>query len=387
MIPFLQWSVAVIDIAGTFEVAVIGAGVVGLAIARRLAQVGAEVLVLEREAAVGTVTSSRNSEVIHAGIYYPTDSLKARLCVAGRRALYDYCRQRHIPHAMTGKYIVATESGETAALEGLLAQGLANGLDDLVLRSAAEVRRHEPAVECFAALYSPSSGIVDSHALMLALRGDAEAAGALFALRSSFLRGQVKDDGHVLFVGGGDEETVVQADLVINSAGLDAWQVAHAMQGFPKQHIPPRHLCKGVYFNLRGKSPFRHLIYPLPGARSLGIHAGLDLDGRCRFGPDAEWVNAIDYDVDPARESQFRAAVLRYYPALAEGALQPDYAGVRPKIQGPGEPPHDFVIQGPTEGPDSHGVAGLIHLFGIESPGLTASLAIADHVVGLAGYA
>ncbi len=360
----------------TIETVVIGAGVIGLAVARRLATAGREVVMLEAEAAIGTVTSSRSSEVIHAGIYYPKDSLRARLCVPGKRALYRYCAERGVDHRRTGKLLVAIEADEVAGLEAIRAKATANGVGDLRRLDAAEARTLEPALRCRAALFSPTSGIVDSHGLMLALQGDAEAHGARIAFNSPVTGGEAREDGVVLDVGG---ETSIQvlARTVVNCAGLGAQTIARAIRGARADAIPPLHCGKGSYFTLAGRSPFRHLIYPAPGTSGwLGVHVTLDLAGRARFGPDLEWVSAPTYDVDPARAEKFYPAIRRYWPELPDGALQPGYAGVRPKLAGAGEPERDFAILGPEE----TGIPGLINLFGIDSPGLTACLAIANAV-------
>ena len=356
---------------------VIGAGVVGLAIARAFALAGREVVVLEREGAIGTGTSSRNSEVIHAGIYYPSGSFKATLCVAGRRALYPYLERRGIPHRRCGKLIVATDSGQIAGLEKLHAQAKANGVADLRMLEAREARALEPRISCVAALESPSTGIVDSHALMLALRGEAEERGAAIAFRSPLAGGRIRGDGIELEVGGAEPMRLV-ARTVINSAGLYAQDVARSLEGFPPEHVPPTYYCKGNYFSLSGRSPFARLVYPAPESAGLGVHLTLDMAGQARFGPDVEWIERIDYDVDPGRSRVFYDAIRRYWPDLKDGSLQPAYCGIRPKIQSRTEPSRDFLIQGPAE----HGVAGLVNLFGVESPGLTASLAIAEHVLG-----
>jgi L-2-hydroxyglutarate oxidase LhgO len=364
--------------ADRIDCAVIGAGVVGLACARRLARDGREVVVLERAETIGTETSSRNSEVIHAGIYYPPGSLKARFCVAGKHAIYDYCAERGIPHRRCGKLIVATEEGELAELDRLERLAAGNGVPDLVRLDPAQVRALEPEVRCVAALLSPSTGIVDGHQLMLGFQGDAEAAGAAFAFRAPVVGGRVDNDGIRLEVGGRDP-TALKAEVVVNAAGLWAQPVAAAIAGIPPASIPPLYFAKGNYYALAGRSPFRRLIYPTPGQASLGVHVLVDLAGQVRFGPDVEWTDRIDYDVDPRRADVFYAAVRRYYPGLRDGALQPGYAGIRPKLQAPGTPAQDFMIQGPG----AHGVAGLINLYGIESPGLTSALAIADHVADL----
>ena len=357
---------------------VIGAGVVGLAVARALAMAGRDVIVLESETAIGTATSSRNSEVIHAGLYYASGSLKAKLCVQGKALLYDYCEQKSIAYRRCGKLIVAADAGEVAGLHHLQQQALANGVVDTVLLDQHALRALEPTLQAVAALHSPSTGIVDSHGLMLALQGDAEAAGAMIAFASPVLSGQVRDDGIELNVGG-DAPMQLLATTVVNSAGLWAPRLAAQMRGLPPEHVPRPHFCKGSYFSLTGKTPFKHLIYPLHNAAGLGVHLTLDLGGQARFGPDTEWLAddaPLDYAVDPRRGEAFVAAIRRYWPALPDGALSPSYSGVRPKIVGPGEPAADFVISGPAQ----HGVTGLVNLFGIESPGLTACLAIADEV-------
>ena len=366
--------------------AVIGAGIVGLACARALARRGIETLILERNAVIGGETSSRNSEVMHAGLYYPTASLKARLCVAGRRRLDAFCASHHVGQRRCGKLIVATSASQEGRLEALRAQGEANGVDDLRLLSAAEARAREPELVCHAALFSPSTGIIDSHGLMLALLADAEGDGASLALRSPLAGGSVGPAGIVLDSGGTDRLRLTAA-IVVNAAGLWAPQVAAALAGFPAALIPPLFHAKGNYYALAGRAPFSHLIYPLPEAGGLGVHLTLDLGGQARFGPDVEWlpdpapgrVDArFDYRVDPARADAFYAEIRRYWPGLPDAALAPAYAGIRPKLAGRGAPVGgDFVIQGPAQ----HGIAGLVNLFGIESPGLTACLAIADRVV------
>ncbi|MEA2888736.1 MAG: hypothetical protein QOD11_3096 [Bradyrhizobium sp.] len=362
------------------ECVVVGAGVVGLAIARRLAQAGLEVVVLEAAEGIGTVTSSRNSEVIHAGIYYPAHSLMARMCVAGKHALYDYCRDHGIPHRKCGKLIVATTPSETEKLQSIKAHAEANGVLDMETLSGGDARKMEPALNCDAALRSPSTGIVDSHAFMLALRGDSEAAGAAYAFHAPLERARAGADGIELDVGGAAPMTL-QCRLLINSAGLGAPAVARSIDGMPIELIPPAYLAKGNYFSCTTRAPFSHLIYPVPEPGGLGVHLTLDLAGQARFGPDVEWVDTVDYAVDPARAERFYPAIRRYWPDLPDGALMPSYSGIRPKIVPPAVAKQDFMIQGPRD----HGVAGLINLFGIESPGLTSSLAIADHVGELAG--
>jgi L-2-hydroxyglutarate oxidase LhgO len=361
------------------ECVVIGAGVVGLAVARRLAQAGREVIVLEAAEGIGTVTSSRNSEVIHAGIYYSAGSLMARMCVSGKLALYDYCRDHGIPHRNCGKLIVATTPNETSKLQSIKAHAEANGVQDLRTLSGAEARALEPALHCDAALLSPSTGIIDSHAFMLALRGDAEAAGASYAFHAPLLRGRATPEGFELDVGG-EAPITLACGLLVNAAGLAATTVARGIEGMPIELIPPAYLAKGNYFSCSARAPFSHLIYPVPEPGGLGVHLTLDMAGQARFGPDVEWVDTIDYAVDPARSEKFYPAIRRYWPALPDGALLPSYSGIRPKIVPPIVATQDFLIQGPKD----HGVGGLINLFGIESPGLTSSLAIADHVAELA---
>ena len=355
---------------------VIGAGVIGLAVARRAAASGREVVVLEAADAIGTGTSSRNSEVIHAGIYYPEISLKARHCVAGRLALYEYCESHGIPHKRVGKLIVATAEDEVPALDQVRAKAEANGVDDLTSLDVAQVRELEPEVRCFGALLSPSTGIIDSHAYMLALLGDAEADGAVVAFASPLIKGRIEDGGITVEVGGA-EAASVRCRHLINAAGLGAQKVAAAIEGFPAEMIPPLYYAKGNYFTLAGKSPFRRLIYPVPVPGGLGTHSTVDLAGQTKFGPDVEWVDAPDYTVDPGRSPKFYEAIRRYWPGLKDGQLQPGYVGVRPKLAPQGAPNADFVIQGP----EAHGVAGMVNLFGIESPGLTSSLSIADAAV------
>ncbi|MEZ5582375.1 MAG: NAD(P)/FAD-dependent oxidoreductase [Candidatus Competibacteraceae bacterium] len=357
---------------------VIGAGVIGLAVARSLALAGREVIVVEAAQTIGTETSSRNSEVIHAGIYYPRNSLKARLCIAGKQALYRYCQERNIPHRACGKLIVATDQNQTVALERLADQAVNNGVHDLRRMTPDQVNRLEPDIRCVAALYSPSSGILDSHAFMLALQSDAEQAGVIFAFLSPVNGGEITGNGIILNIGG-DSTIDLQAATVVNCAGLHASKVVKRLRGFPADQIPRYFYAKGNYYTLAGRAPFKHLIYPLPEQAGLGVHVTLDLGGQARFGPDVEWVDHINYHVDQRRADVFYAAIRRYWPALQDDALQPGYAGIRPKLQGPGQPAVDFLFQGPKQ----HGIAGLINLFGIESPGLTASLAIAAEVIRL----
>ena len=357
----------------TVDCLVIGAGVIGLAIARTLARAGREVIVVEAEGAIGTGISSRNSEVIHAGIYYPTGLEKTRFCVEGNRLLYQFCREYGVAHKQCGKLLVATNQTEIAQLEAIKAQAEANGVHDLMWLSSAEARALEPALVAKQALLSPSTGIIDSHSLMLALRGDAEAHGAMIAFRTAAVAGSAEDRALVVETTG-PAPMRIAAGTVVNAAGLGAQALARAIAGIRIEKIPPLHLAKGNYFSLTARSPFSRLIYPMPAAGGLGVHLTLDLEGQARFGPDIEWVDRIGYDVDPRRADSFYAAIRNYWPDLPDGALQPAYAGIRPKIARPGGPTADFLIQ--TE--RDHGVRGLINLFGVESPGLTASLAIAE---------
>jgi L-2-hydroxyglutarate oxidase LhgO len=354
---------------------VVGAGVVGLAVARALALQGREVLLLEAAEGIGTGTSSRNSEVIHAGIYYAPGSLKARLCVQGRTLLYRYCAERGIGHRRCGKLIVATSAAQVAELETIRARALANGVDDLSLLSGAQARALEPALACEAALLSPSTGIVDSHGLMLSLQGDLENAGGVLAFNSALALASVEDDAIFLEASDG---TGLIATTLVNAAGLHAPALARRFAGLDACHVPTPYFAKGNYFTLAGRSPFSRLIYPVPEAAGLGVHLTLDLGDQAKFGPDVEWVDSPDdLQVDPARGDAFYAEVRRYWPDLKDGALQAGYAGIRPKIQAPHEAAMDFLVQGPQQ----HGRPGLVNLFGIESPGLTSSLALADHVV------
>ncbi|HTH58897.1 MAG TPA: NAD(P)/FAD-dependent oxidoreductase [Paraburkholderia sp.] len=364
------------------ECVVIGAGVVGLAVARALAARGREVIVLEAADAIGTETSSRNSEVIHAGLYYPRGSLKATLCVRGREMLYDYCASHHVAHRRCGKLLVATAPNQIAQLESILARGRENGVFDLTRISAEEAQALEPALECVQAVYSPQTGIVDSHQLMLAYQGDAERDGAVVALQAPVESIDVTGGGFVVHVGGA-APTDLRAVCVINSAGLHANALARRIRGLDARHVPPLYLARGNYFSVSGRAPFSRLIYPMPNEAGLGVHLTIDLGGQARFGPDVEWVDTIGYDVDPHRADSFYAQIRSYWPGLPDGALQPAYSGIRPKLSAPGEPAADFMIQGAAE----HGVDGLVNLFGIESPGLTASLAIAERVSELAGRA
>jgi L-2-hydroxyglutarate oxidase LhgO len=356
------------------EAVVIGAGVIGLAIARELAVSGRDTLILEADRRFGTGVSSRNSEVIHAGIYYRQASLKARLCVAGRDQLYAWCRDRGVPHQRCGKLIVATDPTQLPALEALAGVARGNGVVLDILPGAAAIAL-EPQLACLGALHSPLSGIIDSHAYMLSLLADAERHGAMLACDSSVTR-VVLGEGSIA-IGVNGAEPSLEARLLFNCAGVDAPATARRFEGFPAAQIPTEYFSRGNYFSLSGRAPFRHLIYPLPEPGGLGIHLTLDLAGKARFGPDVEWIESRDYQVNPQRGARFYQAIRRYWPALQDGALHPDYAGVRPKITGPGEPDADFRIDGPR----AHGVAGVVNLFGIESPGLTASLALASEAV------
>lgn len=362
------------------ECVVVGAGVVGLAAARRLAQAGLEVVVVEAAGDIGTGTSSRNSEVIHAGIYYPAGSLMARLCVAGKQALYAYCDQYGVPYRRCGKLIVATADNERDKLAAIKSHAEANGVGDMQVLSGAEARALEPALNCVGALLSPSTGIVDSHAYMLALRGEIEAAGGALAFHAPLLSAKAVTDGFEVEIGG-DTPMALHCRVLINSAGLSAPAIARAIDGMPADRIPTSYYAKGNYFSCSTRAPFSHLIYPVPEPGGLGVHLTIDLGGQAKFGPDVEWVETLDYAVDPARAERFYPAIRRYWPTLPDGALAPSYSGIRPKIVPPAVARQDFMIQGPQD----HGLPGLVNLFGIESPGLTSSLAIADEVARLAG--
>ena len=354
---------------------VVGAGVIGLAVARALALAGREVIVLEAAEGIGTETSSRNSEVIHAGIYYPAGSFMARFCVAGRRALYAYCRERGVPFINCGKLIVATSAEEDGKLAGIKARAEANGVEGMRLLTQAEAVALEPNLRCTSALLSPVTGVLDSHAFMLALQGDAENAGAACVFFSPVTGARAGRDGIEVDAGGADP-TTLRCRLLVNSAGLHAPDLARRIVGMPPERVPTAYYAKGNYFTLTGRSPFSRLIYPVPEKAGLGVHVTVDLGGQCRFGPDTEWVDQINYDVEPKRADVFYAAVRTYWPDLPDGALLPGYSGIRPKLAPEGSPAEDFLVQGPAE----HGVSGLVNLFGIESPGLTASWAIAEEV-------
>ena len=357
------------------ECVVVGAGVVGLAVARQLARSGREVILIEAAEMIGTETSSRNSEVIHAGIYYPTGSLKARTCVTGKHLLYAYCAEHGVPHQRCGKLIVATTDEQIPTLEQIKAKAEANQVGDLAWLSREEVRELEPEVSCVRALLSPSTGIIDSHSLMLAFQGDAEDQGCMLAFNAPLLRGRATDAGIELEVGG-EAEMQLLADVVVNSAGLHAPTLAAKIEGLDPELIPTPYFAKGNYYMLAGARPFKHLVYPVPEQAGLGIHVTVDLGGQVRFGPDVEWIDGVDYDVDPKRADVFYDAIRKYYPGLKDGSIEPGYAGIRPKIGPKGAPAADFIVQGP----ETHGIQGLVNLFAIESPGLTSALALAEEV-------
>jgi L-2-hydroxyglutarate oxidase LhgO len=359
------------------ETVVVGAGVIGLSVARALSLRGREVLVLEREDGIGEGTSSRNSEVIHAGLYYPPGSLKARLCVEGRRALYRYCAERGVPHRRCGKLVVAT-SDEENALQDLFERASANGVEDIELIAGARLKEMEPELRASGALLSGTTGIVDGHALMLSFQGDAENAGATIQCRAPVVGGALGPSSIRLRTGG-DDPAEIETELLVNAGGLGAWDVSGRLEGLDQARIPPRHMAKGNYFAMSGRAPFTRLIYPVPIPGGLGIHLTFDLGGQARFGPDVEWVEDIDYGVDPARAGPFYEAIRRYWPGLPDGVLAPAYSGIRPRTFGPGEASADFVIQGPKEA----GHPGYVALYGIDSPGLTSSLAIGNYVANL----
>jgi len=358
------------------ECTIIGAGVIGLAIARALALQGHEVVILESESAIGTGTSSRNSEVIHAGIYYKKDSLKANLCVKGKLALYEYCETHGIPFKRCGKMIVATDEGQIERLKALQQKATDNGVTDLIWQDKKTTLEMEPELNAIASLLSPSTGIIDSHALMLSYQGEAETNGAVIAFNTPVLGGKILDSGILLYTGGKTPMTM-KSNLVFNCGGLYAQKIAASMENFPNIHVPATHYAKGNYFALNDKNPFTHLIYPIPEEAGLGVHLTLDLGGQARFGPDVEWIDEIHYEINPERGKIFYNAIREYWPELKDNTLVPSYSGIRPKLKGKGNPPMDFIISGPS----SHGVQGLVNLFGIESPGLTSSLVIADEAI------
>ena len=359
---------------------VIGAGVVGLAVARALALAGREVIILESADMIGTETSSRNSEVIHAGIYYQVDSLKARFCIEGKNKLYEFCAEHGVPHRRCGKIIVATDESQVPAMHEIKERSAKCGVTDLEFLTAEDAKAMEPELFCHAALWSPSTGIIDTHTLMLELQGEAEANGAMTAFLSPVEGGTITDDGIVLEVGG-EMPMRLRCREVINSAGIHAPALAGTLEGMPADKVPTSYLTKGNYYALTGKTPFSRLVYPAPTTQFLGVHITIDIGGQARFGPDVEHTDEMNYDVDPRRSDGFYEAVRRYWPGLKDGALHPSYSGIRPRSTPPGEPLCDFVVQGPGE----HGISGLVNLFGIESPGLTSSMAIADYVVEMLG--
>ncbi len=357
------------------QVLVIGAGVVGLAVARAIAQKGHDVIVAEAANAIGTGVSSRNSEVIHGGMYYPTGSVRAKHCVLGRRLLYAFCASHGVAHKKVGKLIVATNDAETAKLGDIAAQGKINDVEGLTMLSAAEAMALEPALSCTAALLSPETGIVSAHDYMLALRGDIEDAGGAIAFNTP-VTGAVRKDGQWQVSFGGSEAGEMAFDAVVNCGGLSAQKIAMTMPDYPAARVPKQVLAKGNYFTYAGKPAFTRLIYPTPVTGGLGVHVTLDLAGRMRFGPDVEWIDKEYYPVDPKRADAFYDRIRTYWPALKDGTLSPDYSGIRPKLTGPGEPAADFLIDPPA----AHGLPGLVQMFGIESPGLTSSLSLAEHV-------
>ncbi len=356
------------------DVAVIGGGIIGLAVSRRLAIDGREVFLFEAEDDIGQHSSSRGSEVIHSGIYYPTNSLKARLCVAGQKQLYEYCDQQNIKYRQLGKILVATSDEEIPVLENLKKQAEANGVSDLQWLSSDEVTRLEPEIRCVRGFLSPSTGIVDSHALLQSLRMDGKKHGVNLFVATPVERGEVVDEGVMLTIGGPEPSQVI-CRLVVNCAGLYAQKVARSIAGLSQKHIPTPFYAKGHYFTLAGQSPFSHLVYPVPEKGGLGIHLTLDLSGKARFGPDVVWIDTVDYSFDESRADACYSSVRRYYPSLADGALSPGHTGIRPKLSKGDSVEKDFIVQGPKV----HGVSGLYNTFGFDSPGLTASLAFADY--------
>jgi len=360
---------------------VVGAGVVGLAVARALAIAGREVIVLESQDCIGSGISPRNSEVIHAGIYYASGSLKALLCVKGRQQLYRYCEERHVPFKRCGKFIVATDEQQQSKLQDILQKARGNGVDDMQLLGQAQVQCREPQIQCVSALWSPSTGVIDSHRYMLALQADLENSGGVVVFNTAVVSGSATTDALLLELQSGDSAFELAATTVVNCAGLGSDRLAHAIDGIRQETLPTYSYAKGNYFSYAGKSPFSSLIYPVPNDYGLGVHVTHDIGGNLRFGPDVEWVDELDYEVDPQRGEGFYEAIRSYWPDLPDNSLRPAYAGIRPKISGKGSAAADFVIQDER----AHGVSGLINLFGIESPGLTSSLALADHVSGIAG--
>jgi L-2-hydroxyglutarate oxidase LhgO len=357
------------------QVLVVGAGVIGLAIARATALAGHEVIVAEAAEGIGTGVSSRNSEVIHAGLYYPTGSKRAYHCSRGRRMLYDFCASHGVPHRKCGKLVVATNASEMERLEAILKQAKINGVEGVDLIEGAAAKRLEPDLACVAAMRSPETGIVDSHRYMLALQGDLEDRSGVVALNTPIERLRRAGGGWAVDFGGTDPQSI-RVDAVVNSAGLGAQKLGRATEGYPAERVPPLFLGKGSYFAFAGRPVFSRLIYPVPIPGGLGVHVTLDMAGRMRFGPDVEWVGEENYDVDGKRAAAFYARIRDYWPGLPDNGLVPDYCGIRPKLTGPNEPAVDFMIDGPRQ----HGLPGLVHLFGIESPGLTSALSLAEEV-------
>jgi L-2-hydroxyglutarate oxidase LhgO len=357
------------------QVLVIGAGVVGLAVGRAAALAGHEVIVAEAASGIGTGVSSRNSEVIHAGLYYPTGSKRAHHCPRGRRMLYEFCASHGVPHRKCGKLVVATNDNEATRLDAIIKQARINGVEGVEMIEGAAARRLEPALACTLAMNSPETGIVDSHRYMLALEGDLEDRGGVVALNTPIERIVQARGGWQVYFGGADPQSIT-VDAIVNSAGLGAQKLGRATEGYPPERVPPLFLGKGSYFGFAGKPVFSRLIYPVPIPGGLGVHVTLDMAGRMRFGPDVEWVGEENYDVDATRAAAFYARIRDYWPGLPDNALVPDYCGIRPKLTGPKEPAVDFMIDGPAQ----HGIPRLVHLFGIESPGLTSALSIAEEV-------
>ena len=356
---------------------VIGAGVVGLAIARALSKQGKNVAILEAENQIGSGTSSRNSEIIHAGIYYPKDSLKAQFCVRGKELLYNYCNERNIPHRRIGKLIVASSEDELPNLHGIIEKAKNNNVNDLEIISGAELHRLEPEISGVGAIWSPSSGIIDSHIYLERLLEDAQAHGAMLALGNKVCKIEPRNNGFSVKIKNKNEpEYEIFASELFNCAGLNAWNIADLIKSSRKQVTPPNFFAKGSYFKISGATPFNHLIYPIPEKGGLGVHLTLDLEGNARFGPNVEWIEDINYYVDPTLEKSFREAIKRYYPDIENKLISPDFCGIRPKVSGPNDPDMDFLIHDEKY----HGIPNLVNLFGIESPGLTSSLAIAEYI-------
>ena len=362
------------------ETLIVGAGVVGLAVARALAISGQEVVILEQHGMIGTETSSRNSEVVHAGIYYPKGSLKARTCIEGKKLLYEFCASHGVPHKPIGKLIVATNEQQDAALGGIGQHAIENGVSDLLRLDRTDLKKVESALNGVAALYSPSTGIVDTHAFMLALLGDSESCGCQIAFNTRVAAWRILKSGGFEVECNDQGRTIVSARNLIVSCGLHTSKFLNAIEASRKNlPVPKTRFAKGNYFRLSGRAPFSHLIYPVPEPGGLGVHLTLDLGGQARFGPDVEWVDDLNYDVDQNRSEKFYAAIRSYWPDLLDNALQADYSGIRPKLVGMGEPDADFLVWGPKD----HGINGLVGLLGIESPGLTSSLALANYVAGI----